>query len=100
MSIFKHILTGGIVAATLLAGGPARAMEGGEYVGTVNHVFDEDTLRIAHRYGGQIQVRVMGLEGAREPVTLDDLMGRTVRVTDARWREGFLEGRVEVEGIN
>jgi hypothetical protein len=27
-------------------------------------------------------------------------MGRTVRVTDARWREGFLEGRVEVEGIN
>ena len=96
----RKLLLGGITAAILLLGGHASAENTEEYVGTVNHVFDDQTLRIAYRYGGQIQVRIVGLDGTAETVLLDDLLGRTVRIVDARWRDGFLEGRLNLESVN
>lgn len=62
------------------------------YEGKVNHVGGDTVLRMTYR-GGQIRVKPRNLDTA---AVLDDLMGRHVRVVEPHWRDGYLEGHLEV----
>ena len=72
-----------------------------EYVGTVNHVLDDSTLRMDYK-GGQIRVRLEGVAPVERPGFKQALearvVGRQVRVEGIRWRDGYLLGRVYVDG--
>ncbi len=86
-------------ALLLLAAAGSQAAQVPEYVGKVDHVFDGQTVRIYYR-GGQIRVRLPALE-TPEPLqakrALTDLVaGKTVRVTEIRWDNGYLIGHVSV----
>ena len=72
-----------------------------QYVGRVNHVLDDGSLRMDYR-GGQIRVRPEGLDpvawqGYRQALK-ERVLGRQVRVEGARWRDGYLLGRVYLDG--
>lgn len=64
----------------------------GVYEGRVNHVAAGAIVRIAYK-GGQIHVKAHNLS---DHLTAEDLKGRQVRVLDGIWREGYLEGRLEL----
>lgn len=82
-----------LIAMSLLAlPGPAMATGAHEpavYEGRVNHVAPGPILRIAYK-GGQIHVKVRHLPA-------QDLKGRQVRILDGVWRDGYLEGRLELD---
>ncbi len=87
-------------ALLLLVTGGSQAAQLPEYVGKVDHVYDGQTVRIHYR-GGQIRVRLPALE-TPEPLqakrALTDLVaGKTVRVTEIRWDNGYLIGHVSVD---
>ncbi len=73
----------------------------GEYVGKVNHVMSDSTLRMNYK-GGQIRVRLQSVEAVEWPdlkqALEERLVGREVRVEGIRWQEGYLLGRVYLEG--
>ncbi len=83
---------------------PVPAVAGaGEYVGKVNLVLPDGTLRMHYR-GGQIRVRPQGMELAQwsdsEQTLRERLVGRQVRVEGIRWQEGYLLGRVYLQGTD
>ena len=82
------------VAASLQAAQPQ------EYVGKVDHVYDGQTVRIFYR-GGQIRVRLPTVENPdsqQAKRTLARLVvGKTVRVREIRWDEGYLVGNLLVD---
>ena len=73
----------------------------GEYVGKVNHVMPDSTLRVEYK-GGQIRVRLQGVEAVERlefsQTLRTRLVGRQVRVEGVRWQEGYLLGRVYLDG--
>jgi endonuclease YncB( thermonuclease family) len=102
MISFRRWLIGALVLWAPLH--VAVASAGGEYLGTVNHVLDAETLRIAYK-GGQIRVRLAdaaraGDDAAAREALSQHLLGRQVRVEEVRWQDGYLIGRVFVDGKN
>jgi len=79
-----------VLPGTALANG---SHQSGVYEGRVNHVTPGAILRIAYK-GGQIHVKARNLPN--DDLAAEDLRGRQVRVLDAIWREGYLEGRLEL----
>ena len=99
---FRRWLIGALVLWVPLYAAVASA--GGEYLGTVNHVLDAETLRIAYK-GGQIRVKLAdaaraGDDAAAREALSQHLLGRQVRVEEIRWQDGHLIGRVFVDGKN
>ncbi len=87
-------------ALLLLVAAGSQAAQFPEYVGKVNHVYDGQTVRIFYR-GGQIRVRLPALEipdplQAKQALT-DLVAGKTVRVTEIRWDNGYLIGHLSVD---
>ncbi len=87
-------------ALLLLVAAGSQATHVPEYVGKVDHVYDGRTVRIHYR-GGQIRVRMPAIE-TPEPLqakqALTELVaGKTVRVTEIRWDNGYLIGHVSVD---
>ncbi len=77
-----------------------QAAHGQEYVGKVDHIYDGQTVRIFYR-GGQIRVRLAALETPDSQEAKQALAGlvagKTVRVREVRWEEGFLVGYLMVD---
>ncbi|MDZ7750473.1 MAG: hypothetical protein U5S82_02170 [Gammaproteobacteria bacterium] len=93
----RHAIKTLLIALPLLTLlGPALANGAGEpaiYEGRVNHVAPGAVLRIAYK-GGQIRVKPHNLSG--DDIETEELKGRHVRVLDGTWRDGYLEGRLEL----
>ena len=91
-----------ILALLLFLPVPAQAAAGaGEYIGKVNHVMPDGTLRMDYQ-GGQIRVRPQGMDSAEWPnaeqMLRERLVGRQIRVEGIRWQAGHLIGRVYLDG--
>ena len=91
-----------ITAALLLSvTGGLQAAPPQEYVGKVDHVYDGQTVRIFYR-GGQIRVRLTAIETPQPREAKQALTrlvaGKTVRVKEIRWHNGYLLGHVSVDG--
>ncbi len=71
-----------------------------EYVGKVDHVYDGQTVRIFYR-GGQIRVRLPAVENPNSQQARQALArlvaGKTVRVREIRWDQGYLIGHLLVD---
>ncbi len=85
------------VAASLQAAQPQ------EYMGKVDHVYDGQTVRIFYR-GGQIRVRLPAVENPDSQQTRQTLArlvaGKTVRVKEIRWDQGYLVGHLLVDNTD
>ncbi len=77
------------------------AVGAGEYTGNVNHVMDDGTLRMEYK-GGQIRVRVEGVASGEwlslKRAIEEQVVGRQVRVKAISWQDGYLLGRVFLDG--
>ncbi len=86
-------------AVLLLAAAGSQATQRPEYVGKVDHVYDGQTVRIFYR-GGQIRVRLPAIEIPNPPQARQALIelvaGKTVRVREIRWDNGYLIGHLSV----
>ena len=96
----KGIVSKGLLGALLLVAAVSQATQRPEYTGKVNHVYDGQTVRIFYR-GGQIRVRLPALE-TLEPLqaklALTEMVaGKTVRVREIRWGNGYLIGHLSVD---
>ena len=87
-------------ALLLLVAAGSQATQRPEYTGKVDHVYDGQTVRIFYR-GGQIRVRLPAME-TPEPLRAKRALaklvaGKTVRVTEIRWDNGYLIGHLSVD---
>ncbi|MDJ0863830.1 MAG: thermonuclease family protein [Gammaproteobacteria bacterium] len=91
-----------LTLATYLPAQAAPASTGDAYAGRVNHVYDASTIRVAYAGGGHIRVKLAAIDApyaARAKQALaQQTLGKTVRVEELRWQEGYLLGRVSVDG--
>ncbi len=91
-----------LTLATYLPAQAAPASTGDAYAGRVNHVYDASTIRVAYAGGGHIRVKLAAIDApyaARAKQALaQQTLGKTVRVEELRWQQGYLVGRVSVDG--
>lgn len=97
----RNVLATAFVAALVLAPAAVAATDTGEvYEGKVNHVIDAETLRISHNRGGQIRVRPADPATHSAEELTARYLGRTVRVHNPRWEDGYLVGDVDLVQVN
>ena len=87
-------------ALLLMLAAFCQATQQPEYIGKVDHVYDGQTVRIFYR-GGQIRVRLPAIETpeplqAKQALT-EMVAGKTVRVRQIRWDNGYLIGHLSVD---
>ncbi len=79
----------------------SQALYGAEYTGRVNHVFDASTIRVAYK-GGQIRVKLAAIQAPyalqAKQALARQLLGKNVKIKELHWQDGYLVGRVSVDG--
>ncbi len=97
----RNTLAAAFVAALVAAPGAAAATDARDvYEGKVNHVIDAETLRISHTRGGQIRVRPAEPAARSAEELTRRYLGRTVRILNPRWQNGYLVGDVDLVQMN
>ena len=80
----------------------ASAFAGPEYTGRVDYVYDASTIRVAYKKGGQIRVKLAGIDAPyakqAKAALAERVLGKEVHVTGLRWKDGYLIGQVQIEG--